>query len=116
MSKRLSRVSLMGALTLTLLIFSPGCALTRSKATARNYLDDKTIATRIQTTLVTDPKVKAADLKVQAINGVVELSGYVPSESARSRAGELAASTPGVNRVYNNLLLPTGRGGGYLKR
>ncbi|MGH7969558.1 MAG: BON domain-containing protein [Limisphaerales bacterium] len=48
-------------------------------------------------------------MKVQSLNGVVELSGFVDNQAARQRAGEIAASTPGVAQVYNNLLVPTGR-------
>jgi osmotically-inducible protein OsmY len=42
------------------------------------------------------------------------LSGFVETPEAKRRAEEIAATTPGVARVYNNIVLgttptPTGR-------
>jgi hyperosmotically inducible protein len=59
--------------------------------------------------MYSDSEVKGTEVKVQSLNGVVQLSGFVDSPAAKDRAGQIAASTPGVVRVYNNLLLPTGR-------
>jgi osmotically-inducible protein OsmY len=86
-----------------------GCAVTQKRETARAYVDDKEIATRIKTNLYRDPDVKGTEIKVMSLNGEVQLSGFVDSLFAKDRAGQIAASTPGVVRVYNNLILPTGR-------
>ena len=50
-----------------------------------------------------------SQVNVQSLNGVVQLSGFVDSQEAKERAGQIASSTKGVVQVYNNLLTPTGR-------
>ncbi len=86
-----------------------GCAVARHQETAGAYAKDKEIAARIKTAMYADSQVKGTEVKVTSLNGVVQLSGFVDSQQAKDRAGQIAASTPGVVKVYNNLLLPTGR-------
>ncbi len=86
-----------------------GCAVARHQETAGAYAKDKEIMARIKTALYADPSVKGTEVKVTSLNGVVQLSGFVDSQQAKERAGQIASTTPGVVRVYNNLLLPTGR-------
>ena|SRR5579859_1454502 len=109
MKKQIAYVIVAAALTLTPAILTTGCAVTHGRETAREYARDKEITTRIKTSLYTDPLVKGSEVKVQSLRGVVELSGFVENQQARERAGQIAASTPGVAQVYNNLLVPTGR-------
>ncbi|PWU11622.1 MAG: transporter [Verrucomicrobia bacterium] len=96
-------------LALAPLAFTTGCAVTQHRETAGAYVDDKKIAAEIKTKMYRDPMVKGTQVKVQSLNGVVELSGFVESQQAKDRAEQIAASTPGVVRVYNSLILPTGR-------
>jgi hypothetical protein len=88
---------------------STGCAVTQGRQTAKAYAKDREISTRIKTALYADPVAKGTQVDVQTLNGVVQLSGFVDSEQARNRAEQIAASVPGVLKVYNNLILPTGR-------
>ena len=85
-----------------------GCATHKEEA-ARSSADDQQLSARIRTDLDRDPSVNATELKVTALNGEVQLSGFVDSQAAKQRAGQIAASTPGVVKVDNNLILPTGR-------
>src|SRR2546430_360950 len=96
----------LAAIPLTL---GTGCAVAHHQETAGDYAKDKEIATRIKTKMYTDHLVKGTEVKVTSLNGVVQLSGFVDSQEAKDRAGQIASSTPGVRQVYNNLLLPTGR-------
>jgi osmotically-inducible protein OsmY len=89
--------------------FTTGCAVAHHQETAGAYAKDKEITARLKTALYGDPTVKGTQVKVTSLNGVVQLSGFVDSQSAKDRAGQIAAETPGVVKVYNNLLLPTGR-------
>ncbi len=86
-----------------------GCAVARHQETAGNYARDKEIAARIKAAMYADPVVKGTEVKVASLNGVVQLSGFVDSQAAKDRAAQIASQTPGVVKVYNNLLLPTGR-------
>ena len=108
MKKQISCVLAAATLVSLPLAFTTGCAVTRHQETASAYAKDKEIAARIKTKLYADPDVKGTQVKVQALNGRVELSGFVDSETAKDRAGQLAWSVPGVVEVNNNLLLPTG--------
>ncbi len=109
MKKLILNVIVTASLALLPMVFTSGCAVTSGRENARSYVDDKAIAARIKTSMYSDPMVKGTEVKVQSLNGVVQLSGFVDSEAAKQRAGQIAANTPGVVQVYNNLLLPTGR-------
>jgi hypothetical protein len=108
MKKEILRLTLVAALAAIPVAFTTGCA-SHKQESAGTYSKDKDIASRIKTSLDTDPIAKGTDVTVQSLNGVVQLSGFVDSQAAKDRAGEIAASTPGVVAVHNNLLLPTGR-------
>lgn len=97
------------SLALLPLAFTTGCAVTQGRETAGSYAKDKEITTRIKTALYGDPVVKGTQVEVNSLNGVVQLSGFVDSQQAKDRAGQIASDTPGVSKVYNNLILPTGR-------
>jgi hyperosmotically inducible periplasmic protein len=86
-----------------------GCAVTQGKETAGQYAKDKEIAARIKTALYADPTTKGTEVEVQALQGNVQLSGFVSSQAAKDRASQIASSVPGVLQVYNNLIVPTGR-------
>jgi osmotically-inducible protein OsmY len=109
MKKQILNVIVTASLALLPLALTSGCSVTSGRESARSYVDDKSIVARIKTKMYSDSEVKGTEVKVQSLNGVVQLSGFVDSPAAKDRAGQIAASTPGVVRVYNNLLLPTGR-------
>lgn len=109
MKRQITYLMVMSSLALAPLAFTTGCAVTSGRESAGQYAKDKEIAARIKTRLYSDPTTKGTEIEVNSLRGVVQLSGFVDSQAARNRAGEIAASTPGVFQVYNNLLLPTGR-------
>lgn len=108
MKKQLGYLLVVAALAAGPVFLTTGCAVTRGKETAGAYAKDKEIAARIKTSMYADPMVKGTDIKVTSLNGVVQLSGFVDNQAEKDRAGQIAAQTPGVVRVYNNLILPTG--------
>jgi len=91
------------------LAFTTGCAVTQGRESAKSYANDKALAAKIKTALYSDPSVKGTQVQVQALNGEVQLSGFVDSQQAKDRAGQIASETAGVVTVHNNLLVPTGR-------
>ncbi|MGH8129058.1 MAG: BON domain-containing protein [Gammaproteobacteria bacterium] len=66
-------------------------------------LADSAITTRIETQLATDESLSGSPVHVTTKHGVATLSGTVSSESARTRAAEIATNTEGVKGVINNL-------------
>jgi osmotically-inducible protein OsmY len=91
------------------ILFNTGCAVTSGRESAGNYTKDKEIIAKIKAKMYKDPMVKGTQVEVQCLNGEVQLSGFVDSQDAKQRAGDIAQSTAGVLGVHNNLLLPTGR-------
>lgn len=81
----------------------PGCAVTRDQSTVGEYIDDATITTKVKAVLAKDPDVKAYQVNVETQSGVVQLSGFVDSETSIRRAGELARQVTGVRSVKNDI-------------
>ena len=109
MRKKVMYFVLGAALAALPLAFVTGCAETQGRESAGAYAKDKEIQTKIRDALYSDPVVKGTQVQVQSLNGEVQLTGFVDSEQARDRAVQIASRTPGVVRVYNNLIMPTGR-------
>lgn len=65
--------------------------------------DDAKISTDIQSKFNQDSGLSGKQLKVQAEDGVVTLSGGVDNDAQREAAGRQAASVAGVKTVINNL-------------
>src|SRR5262245_2166110 len=107
--KKISVVLLAVSLLGGSMVFTNGCAVMQKKETAGAYAKDKKIITQIKSAMYADPVVKGTQVEVQSLNGVVQLSGFVDSQEAKDRAGQIASSTSGVVEVHNNLILPTGR-------
>src|SRR6266851_8612254 len=103
MKKQVSYLIVASCVVLAPLAFTTGCAVTSGRESAGEYAKDKEIAARIKTRLYADPMTKGTEIEVQSLRGTVQLSGFVDNQAARNRAGEIAASTPGVVQVYNNL-------------
>src|SRR5262245_60422772 len=101
MKKQITYFILMTALAAVPLTTTTGCAVFSKKETAKSYADDKAIQAKIKTALYKDSTVKGTEVNVQALNGVVQLSGFVDSQAAKERAGQIAASTRGVVQVHN---------------
>src|SRR3954465_7912402 len=109
MTKRIIHLLMLSSLSLLSAALTTGCAVARHQETAGEYGTDSKITARIKTDLYKDPVVKGTEVKVSTMNGVVQLSGFVESQQAKERAGQIARSIPGVVDVHNDLILPTGR-------
>jgi len=74
-------------------------------ANAGRVVDDSVITGKVKAALVADPTTKAHEISVETFKGVVQLSGFVDSSDARSRATQVAQSVEGVKNVKNDLQL-----------
>ncbi|HSD37704.1 MAG TPA: BON domain-containing protein [Rhodocyclaceae bacterium] len=62
-------------------------------------ISDATITTKVKARMLNDKDLKSTDIHVSTFNGVVELSGTVPSESAKAQAAADARSVESVKSV-----------------
>jgi hyperosmotically inducible protein len=92
---------------LCLVLFSVivGCASTRTTESTGQYVDDSVITTEVKASLANDDFLKSFQISVETFKGTVQLSGFVNSEQAVAKAGEVARSVKGVKSVKNNLIV-----------
>lgn len=102
----------MKAITLSLLlvfgfgVVTPllnGCAPTEERASTGQFIDDRTITTKVKAKLLKDPTTKGLKINVDTFKGQVQLGGFVSSREEKMRAEEIARSVGGVQSVTNNL-------------
>jgi hyperosmotically inducible protein len=77
----------------------------KQERSATQSASDATLSARIKTAFATDSLVKARDIKVDSMRGVVTLSGTVNSGAEREKAIAIARDTKGVVEVKSNLKL-----------
>ena len=84
---------------------SSGCAGTATRASTGEFIDDRTITTKVKAAMVKDPLVKALDVNVDTFKATVQLSGFVDIPEQKSRAEQIAAGIVGVAGVQNNITI-----------
>lgn len=74
-----------------------------SDLSTRAELNDAAITAKVKTALVSDDLVKARDIDVDTIDGIVTLSGIVASSAEKRQAETVARGCDGVRSVRNQL-------------
>ena len=64
---------------------------------------DAAITSKVKTALLLSKHVSAFDIKTSTTQGVVQLTGDVPTEETKRLAGAIAQDTSGVSQVQNDL-------------
>ncbi len=82
-----------------------GCAGGPTHESTGEFLDDSVLTTKVKTTILGDSRLKLLQISVETYKGVVQLSGFVDSESAAARAVELTRKVNGVKSVNNSLIV-----------
>ena len=72
-------------------------------AGAQATLEDSAITTKIKTEILANTDLRRSDISVATNNGVVTLTGTVPSQEMRQLAVDLARHTGGVTHVQDQL-------------
>ena len=72
-------------------------------------LDDATLTAKVKAALLQAPDVKGTDVNVETEKGVVQLSGFVSSQTEIDRAMALARAVSGVKEVHNKMSLKSGK-------
>ena len=97
---------IIGYLVLLMLVASlAACAATRTHESTGEYVDDSTITTKVKALLAEDHFLKSFQIGVETYKGTVQLSGFVNSQDAANKAGQIATSVKGVKSVKNNLIV-----------
>ena len=81
------------------------CAATRTQSSAGEYVDDSVITTKVKALLAEDDFLKSFQISVESFRGTVQLSGFVNSQKAVDKAGEIARSVQGVKSLKNDLIV-----------
>jgi len=96
---------LLRALVVIGLLASPVALTACQGETAGEYVDDSVISNTVRARLIDDKDLNLFQIDVTTLQGEVQLSGFVDSQAAKSRAGSVAAGVKGVKRVHNNLVV-----------
>lgn len=99
--RRLERLSaFFSAILFTTIL---GCAATSTQEGTGEYVDDTAITTKVKAAIFNAPGLKSAEINVETFKGVVQLSGFVSSQSEISQAVEVARGVGGVKSVKNDM-------------
>ena len=101
----IQRLTLAACLSVAALLGTAGCAVERHQETVGSYVDDATITTRVKANFAGDSTVSAMAIKVDTLNGVVQLSGFAKSADERLTAERLARKVNGVKDVRNDIIV-----------
>jgi osmotically-inducible protein OsmY len=81
------------------------CAGGPGEKSTGQHVDDTVIVARVKAAFVEDKQVSAANIKVDAYKGKVQLSGFADSGAEIDRAAQIARQVPGVTAVRNDIRL-----------
>ena len=75
------------------------------KETLGEHFDDSVLTAKVKAALIGNADTKAHQINVETSNGVVQLSGFVNNEQAKSAATAVAMSVTGVKGVSNEIAI-----------
>jgi osmotically-inducible protein OsmY len=81
------------------------CASTPQQSSTGEYVDDSVITTKVKSSLANDDFLKSFQISVESRKGIVQLSGFVDSQRAVDKAGQIARGVEGVKSVKNDLIV-----------
>ncbi len=82
-----------------------GCAATSDRESTGQAIDDSVITAKVRAKLVDDFALKGLQIQVETSKGVVQLSGYVTTQTAMAQAVADTSSVEGVVSVQNDIQL-----------
>jgi len=90
-------------LLIILLATFMGCASTTKHEGTGEYVDDTVITSKVKAAIFADESLKSSEINVETFKGVVQLSGFVTSQTDIARAVEVARTVKGVTSVKNDM-------------
>jgi hyperosmotically inducible protein len=88
-----------------LIVTFVACESKSKQESAGEYVDDSVITTKVKSLLAADDFLKSFQISVETNKGTVQLSGFVASQQAVDKAGEIARSVKGVASLKNDLIV-----------
>lgn len=82
-----------------------GCASTSKHESTGEYMDDSMITAKVKAEIFKNETLKSAEINVETYKGVVQLSGFVKSQTDIYTAIGIANSVKGVTSVKNDMHL-----------
>ena len=89
----MNNAKLIPLVTLSLFATSiAGCSVINGAETSGQYVDDATITSKVKSDILADPTLRSsvAQIHVETLHGVVQLSGFVSSSASRAAAEKAA--------------------------
>ena len=80
-----------------------GCASTAKSEGTGEYVDDTVITAKVKTAILGESTLKSSEINVETFKGIVQLSGFVNSQSDVNRAVVVAKNVKGVKSVKNDM-------------
>jgi hyperosmotically inducible protein len=81
------------------------CASSPKQESTGEFVDDSVITTKVKSLLANDDFLKSFQISVETRKGIVQLSGFVDSQDAVNKAGQIAMNVKGVKSVENSLIV-----------
>lgn len=85
------------------LLTAVGCASTAKQEGTGEYVDDVLITSKVKAAILGESTLKSAEINVETFKGIVQLSGFVSSQAAASKAVEVTRAVKGVKSVKNDM-------------
>lgn len=82
-----------------------GCAVTRDQSTVGQFVDDAGITAQVKARFAESPEVSAMAIKVETLNGTVQLSGFAKSANEKNMAESIARKVNNVRAIKNDIVV-----------
>lgn len=82
-----------------------GCSVARDQQTVGSYIDDAGITAKVKAELLGSKETSAAAVKVDTMDGIVQLSGFVKTAEQRDAAVAIARKVANVRGVKNDIIV-----------
>ncbi len=102
-----NRHTTLARLTIALALAVPlgACSVWRGQESMSEYGSDTAITSDIKAKYAADREVAATSIRVETLNGVVQLSGFAKNQAEKDRAAEIARQARGVKSVRNDIVV-----------
>lgn len=82
-----------------------GCASSATQESTGQYMDDTAITAKVKAAIFNEETLKSAEINVETFKGVVQLSGFVGTQSDINKAVAVTKAVSGVRSVKNDMRL-----------